>query len=55
MVALEEKVLQIRSREIRLDGQTSRLQEGLEQSQKQLQLGAQDRANLQNTVDMLQV
>ena len=55
VVALEEKVLQVRSREIRLEGQSTRTQESLEQSEKQLQTSAQDRSSLQSTIDMLQV
>lgn len=55
VVALEEKVLQVRSREIRLDKETGRLKEGLQQAEQQLQSSRQDRANLQATIDMLQV
>lgn len=55
VVALEEKVLLTRSREIRLQKGTASLQEGLQQSEKQLQASRQDRANLQTTIDMLQV
>ena len=55
VVALEEKMLQVRSREIRLEGQSTRMQESLEQSQKQLQSSTQDRSSLQSTIDMLQV
>ncbi|KAA6417086.1 MAG: hypothetical protein FRX49_12960 [Trebouxia sp. A1-2] len=54
VVALEEKVLQVRSREIRLDKETGRLKEGLQQAEQQLQSSRQDRANLQATIDMLQ-
>ena len=55
VVALEEKVLQTRSREMRLQKGTDSLQEGLQQAEKQLQASRQDRANLQSTIDMLQV
>ena len=55
VVALEEKVLQTRSREMRLQKGTASLQEGLQQAEKQLQASRQDRANLQSTIDMLQV
>ena len=55
VVALEEKVLQVRSREIRLQKETDRLQEGLQEAEKQLQTSRQDRANLLATVDLLQV
>ncbi|KAL0043514.1 hypothetical protein WJX79_006944 [Trebouxia sp. C0005] len=54
VVALEEKVLQVRSQEIRLDKETGRLKEGLQQAEQQLQSSRQDRANLQATIDMLQ-
>ena len=52
---MEEKVLQVRSREIRLQKETDRLQEGLQEAEKQLQTSRQDRANLLATVDLLQV
>ena len=55
VVALEEKVLQTRSREIRLQKGIASLQEGLQQAEKQLQASRRDRANLQSTIDMLQV
>lgn len=55
VVALEERVLQVRSRKIRLEKETGRLQEGQEQAEKQLQASRQDRASLQATVDVLQV
>jgi len=55
VVALEEKVLHVRSREIRLEKETERLQEGLQQADRQLQTSRQDRASLQATIDMLQV
>jgi len=48
-------VLQVRSREIRLEKETSRLKEGLQQAEQQLQSSRQDRASLQATIDMLQV
>ena len=44
VVALEEKLLQLRSREIRLQKEVERLQEDL-----------QDRSNLLATIDLLQV
>ena len=55
VVALEEKVLQVRSREIRLEKKTHQLQEGLQEAEKQLQGSRQDRASLQSTIEMLQV
>ena len=55
VVALEEKVLHVRSREIRLEKETGRLKEGLQQAEQQLQSSQQDRASLQATIDMLQV
>jgi len=55
VVALEEKVLQVRSREIRLEKETARLKEGVQQAEQQLQSSRQDRASLQATIDMLQV
>lgn len=55
VVALEEKVLQVRSREIRLESHSSRLQEGLEASQKKLHTTAHDRDSLQHTIGILQV
>ena len=55
VVALEERVLQVRSREIRLEKETARLKEGLQQAEQQLQSSRQDRASLQATIDMLQV
>ena len=55
MVALEERLLQVRSREIRLEKETGRLQEALEQAGKQLHASRHDRASLQATIDILQV
>lgn len=55
MVALEEKLLQVRSREIRLEKETKGLQGGVDQAERQLQTSRQDRASLQATIDMLQV
>ena len=55
VVALEEKVLHVRSREIRLEKEGARLQEGLQEAEKQLQASRRDRAGLQSTIDMLQV
>lgn len=55
VVALEEKVLQTRSREIRLQKDTTSLQEGLQEAEKQLQGSRREGANLQSTIDMLQV
>lgn len=55
VVALEEKVLQTRSREIRLEKGAARMQEGVQQAEKQLQASRRDRASLQTTIDMLQV
>ncbi|KAL0045830.1 hypothetical protein WJX82_006049 [Trebouxia sp. C0006] len=54
VVALEEKVLHVRSREIRLEKETARLKEGVQQAEQQLQSSRQDRASLQATIDMLQ-
>ncbi|KAL0041136.1 hypothetical protein WJX77_006003 [Trebouxia sp. C0004] len=54
VVALEEKMLQVRSREIRLEKETGRLTEGLQQAEQQLQSSRQDRASLQATIDVLQ-
>ncbi len=55
VVALEEKVLHVRSREIRLEKETARLKEGVQQAEQQLQSSRQDRASLQAIIDMLQV
>ena len=55
VVALEEKVLQTRSREIRLQKDTASLQEGLLEAEKQLQGSRREGASLQSTIDMLQV
>lgn len=55
VVALEDKVLHTRSREIRLQKDTASLQEGLQEAEKQLQGSRREGANLQSTIDMLQV
>ena len=55
VVALEEKVLQVRSREIRLEKKSNQLQEGLQEAEKQLQASQRDGASLQSTIEMLQV